>query len=251
MLADGFKFEGFLCKLQAINSGLLSQNLFEVSFRRAGRSDVEVFYQVVEDILGDEGRQCRAEVNILDAQGEEGQEDADSFLFVPREDEGQGQIVDAAVEGFCQSDSYLDSAVCVVALAHIHDARQAADSAEVEVVEAVFAASQGEDDRISRGLFNEFRVVVTARTSAVATADEEEVFDSAGFDSVDDFVSNGEDRAMTKASRNGAAAVDAGEMLVFCIAAEFQGFFDDRREVFVFADLSYAVKGTVVGTGVP
>lgn len=32
-------------------------------------------------------------------------------------------------------------------------------------------------------------------------------------------------------------------MLVFCIAAEFQGFFDDRREVFVFADMSYAVKG--------
>ena len=69
------------------------------------------------------------------------------------------------------------------------------------------------------------------------------MFDSAGFDSVDDFVSNGKDRAMAKASRNGAAAIDAGEVLVFCIAAEFQGFFDDRCEVFVFADMSYAVKG--------
>ena len=137
----------------------------------------------------------------------------------------------------------MDSAVCVVALAHIHDARQAADGAEVEVVEAVFAAGQGQDDCIGRGLLNEVGVVVTARASAVAAADEEEVFDGAGFDSVDNFVSNGQNRAVAEARRNRRAAVDAREVLFFLVAAEFQGFFDDRREVFVFADMGYAVKG--------
>ena len=47
---------------------------------------------------------------------------------------------------------------------------------------------------------------------------------------------------MAEARRNRAATVDAGKVLIFCIAAEFQGFFDDRREVFIFADVGYAVK---------
>ena len=60
------------------------------------------------------------------------------------------------------------------------------------------------------------------------------MFDGAGFDSVDDFVGNGENRTVAEARRNRRTAVDAGEVLFFFIAAEFQGFFDDRREVFVF-----------------
>ena len=69
------------------------------------------------------------------------------------------------------------------------------------------------------------------------------MFDGAGFDSVDNFVSNGQNRAVAEARRNRRAAVDAREVLFFLVAAEFQGFFDDRREVFVFADMGYAVKG--------
>lgn len=50
------------------------------------------------------------------------------------------------------------------------------------------------------------------------------MFDSASFDSIDDFVSYGENGTMTETCRYRAAAVDAGEVLVFAVAAEFQRF---------------------------
>jgi hypothetical protein len=63
------------------------------------------------------------------------------------------------------------------------------------------------------------------------------VADGTSFDSVDDFVGNGENRTMSETSRDGRTAVDAREMFVFSIAAEFQGFFDDRREVLCLSSI--------------
>lgn len=114
---------------------------------------------------------------------------------------------------------------------------------DVEVVEAVFAASQREDNRIGRSLFNEIGVVVTARTSAVATADEEEVLNGTGFYSVDDFICYRENRAVTETSHDFMTAIDTGEVLIFGITTEFESFFDDWCEILVFADVNDAREG--------
>ena len=71
---------------------------------------------------------------------EQGQENADCFLFVPGEDHAQWEFVYAAVEGFGKCNSYFDGAVGIVALAHVHDSRESADGSEVEVVKSVFSA---------------------------------------------------------------------------------------------------------------
>ena len=73
-------------------------------------------------------------------------------------------------------------AVGVVALAHVQNARDAADLAEIQVVEAVFAAGQGQDQRVHGRLFDELRVVIAPGVRAVAAAHQKDVLDRAAFD---------------------------------------------------------------------
>ena len=171
---------------------------------------------------------------------QQGQEDADGFLFVPGQDEGQGQVVDAAAEGFRQGRGDADGAVGVVALADIHEAREACHRAQVEVIEAVLAAGQCQDDGVGRRLFHEVRVVAAARFGAVAASDEEKVPDLPRLDGRHDVPGMVQHKMVAEACRDLRAAVDAGPCLVFRVAAQFQGLFDDRREILVRAGLAAA-----------
>ena len=94
----------------------------------------------------------------------------------------QRQVVDPAVEGAGQGHRHLDGAVGVVALADVEEARDAADIAQVQFVEAELAAGQGQDHRVLGGLLGKLGVVVASRLGAVAAADQEEVLDGAGLD---------------------------------------------------------------------
>ena len=105
----------------------LSQNLLQILLRRADRMDIIILYQEVQYIRRYEGRKRRPQVNIFNAQMQQGQQDADGFLLVPGEHQGQRQVIDAAVKGFGQGYGYHDGAVSVVALSHIHNPGQAAD----------------------------------------------------------------------------------------------------------------------------
>ena len=118
----------------------------------------------------------------------------------------------------------LDGRVGVVALADVQKSRDAADVAELELVEAVLAAGQGQDDAVLGYLLGKFGVVVAARFGAVAAADQEEVLDRAGLDRLDDLVGH---------AQHGIVA-EAGQDLLargFREAGEFQGLVDDRGEV--------------------
>lgn len=86
-----------------------------------------------------------------------------------------GQIVDAALERVGQRQRHLDGGIGIVALPHVQKARERPDLAEILVEEAELAARQREDERILRGLFHKFGVVVAARLRAVAAAHEEDV----------------------------------------------------------------------------
>lgn len=63
-------------------------------------------------------------------------------MLIPREDEGEGKVVDCAVERFAEREGDFNGAVRVVALAAVQNAREAVDLAEVEVVDAVLAAGE-------------------------------------------------------------------------------------------------------------
>ena len=165
------------------------------------------------------------------------QQDADGLLLVPRQHHRQRQVVHAALECVGEGNGNLDGTVGVIALAHVHQARQAANCAQVEVVEAVLAARERQHDRVvGRGL-DEVGVVVAARTCAIATGDQEEMLDGALLDRVDDRVGDREHRALREAGRHGRAAIDASEVLGLGIAAQLEGLLDDRREILVGADV--------------
>ena len=61
--------------------------------------------------------------------------------------------------------------------------------------------------------------------------------DGAGLYAVDHLTGHGQNGVSGKAGRDGFAAVDAGEVLVFGIAAERDGLFNNGGEVFLFADM--------------
>ena len=92
----------------------------------------------------------------------------------------------------------LNGAVGVVALSDVHQARQAADRAEVKVVEAVFAAGQRQHYGIGGRLLDKFRVVIAAGTCAVAAADQEEMPDRAGLHSLNDLIRHAQHRAVAQ-----------------------------------------------------
>ncbi len=93
----------------------------------------------------------------------------------------------------------MDGAVGIVALADVEQARNAANVAEVELVEAVLAASQGKDHAVLRDFFGELGVVITARLGSVTAADQEKVLDVAALDRFDNLVGYAENRVVAKA----------------------------------------------------
>ena len=189
---------------------LCAEDLLHVIVDVGGRTDAELLDKDIQYVGRDESRQCRSEVDVLDTERQQGQQDADRFLLIPGEDQGQRQVVDGAVESASQGDGDLDRRVGVVALAHVHDARERTDLAEVQVVETELAAGQGQDEGVLRGLLDEIGVVVAAGLGAVAAADEEDVLEGAGFDGVDDLAGSTEDGGMAEAGQQLGAAVDAG-----------------------------------------
>ena len=88
-----------------------------------------------------------------------------------------------------QSQSNLDGTVGIVALSHVEYSWNPVNFAEVEIVETVFAAGEGEDKGVHRSLFYEFGVIVASRMRAVAAANEENVFDMTSLDCIYDLSS--------------------------------------------------------------
>ena len=113
----------------------LQQHL-QILLRGGDGSNAEILYKVVQHIGRNERRQRGAKANILDSQIQQRQQNAHCLLLIPRKNHGQGQIVHAAAERLRQGQRDFDSSVSVVALAHVHEPRQAANGTEVKVVEA-------------------------------------------------------------------------------------------------------------------
>ena len=117
-----------------------SQNRIQVLLRIGGRVQIVGLHQCFDHGFRQKRRQRRSKVNILHAERKQRQQDAHRLLLVPREHERERQVVDRAAERIRQCKRNLDGAVRIIALAHIQNARQAADFAQIEVIEAVFAA---------------------------------------------------------------------------------------------------------------
>ena len=73
------------------------------------------------------------------------------------------------------ASAILTSSVSIIALAHIHEPRQAANGPEVKVVEAVFAAGQRQHYGVGGCLLDKLSIVVPSGGGTVTAADQEKV----------------------------------------------------------------------------
>jgi hypothetical protein len=79
---------------------------------------------------------------------EQSQQDADRFLLIPGDDQGEGELIYPHFECGGKGIGDLDSRIGVIALSGIQQARDAADIAELLVKKAVFATGEGQNDAV-------------------------------------------------------------------------------------------------------
>ena len=85
-------------------------------------------------------------MDIFNSQCQQSEQDADRFLLIPGKHHGQRKIIYAALKRICQGEGNLNGRIGVVALADVQQAGQPGYCAKIQLVEAIFAAGQGEDD---------------------------------------------------------------------------------------------------------
>ncbi len=96
-------------------------------------------------------------------------------MFEPGEHQRQRQIVYATAQFFRQRYRENNRRVGIVTLTGVNQTRQAFDIAEIQFVEAVFTAREGQNQAVVRYAGSEIGEVVTFAARAVAAADEEDV----------------------------------------------------------------------------
>ena len=130
---------------------------------------------------------------------------AHGFLFIPRKNHGQGKIIHPALKGIGQSHRNLNRGIGVIALANIQKPRNPADISQFFVKEPEFAAGKGQHHAILRHFFHKFRVIISSRLGAVASAHQEKMTDGFVLDRFDHRAGNAHDRISGKPDHYGLA----------------------------------------------
>jgi hypothetical protein len=157
----------------------------QVLLSSLNRQDVVVIHQHLQHRRCDERRQAGTEANVPDSQVQQRQQNRHRLLLIPGEHQRKRQVVHPAAERIRQRHGDLDGRVGIVALADVQQARQARHRAEIQLIEAVLAAGQRQNDGVSWRRLRELGVVVAARLGAVAAADQEEMADRAALHAFD------------------------------------------------------------------
>ena len=206
--------------------------------------DLIIFHQDLQHSGRQERRQRWPEIDVFDAEVEQREQDADCFLFIPGQHQRERKIIDPAAKRICESDGDFDRAVRVIALSHIHDTGQSPYSAEVEIVETILSAGEGEHSRIGGSLFYKLCIIAASPAGTVASSDQEDVAQGAALYRVDDLIRYGQNSIVAESCRDFRPSVDPREFLIFRISAQFQSLFDDRREIFLFTDVEASRTGS-------
>mmetsp|Transcript_25898 Transcript_25898/g.53826 ORF Transcript_25898/g.53826 Transcript_25898/m.53826 type:complete len:235 (+) Transcript_25898:374-1078(+) len=116
-----------------------------------------------------------------------------------------------ALQGLRQLRRDDHGAIGVVALPYIQQARQASQGAQIQVVQAELAAAQGQNDGILGSVVGQIGEVAAGGFRAIATSDDEDVFQSAALDGRHDLICNAQHCSVSKANlqllpRNESAA---------------------------------------------
>ena len=220
-----------------------SQNRIQVLLRIGGRVQIVGLHQCFDHGFRQKRRQRRSKVNILHAERKQRQQDAHRLLLVPGQHKRERQVVDRAAERIRQCKRNLDGAVRIVALAHIQNARQAADFAQIEVIEAVFAARKRQNQRIHRRGFDKLGVVISARMRAVTAADQKDMPHLAALDERDDLLRVSQHRAVCKARHQHMPAVNAAHAVVVLVPAERERLLKKQAKEKALKELLDQLKG--------
>ena len=163
-------------------------------------------------------------------QVKKSEQDDMGLLLVPGEHHGQRQLIDPAFEGLGQTQRNADRRIGIVALPHIQEPWNAADVAELQPVEPVLAAGQGQYHAILGNLLRQICEIVATRFCPIATADEEKTADGPLFHRIHNCAGNLEDRLVTEADQDFLARI-LGQV------GQRQGLFNHRRKVIPFKTL--------------
>ena len=96
----------------------------QVFFRCLDCHEIELLVEQIEHRGRQEGRQRGTDPDIANSQMEQREQDSDSLLLIPGDDQRKRQIVDAALEGLGQRERNLQRGVGIVALADVEQARK-------------------------------------------------------------------------------------------------------------------------------
>ncbi len=122
-------------------------------------------------------------------------------------------------------------------MSHVHHTWESGDGPEVQIVEPVLAAGEGEHHGIGWGGFHELPEVSATRLGTVASSDQEEVVDLSGSHGFDHLVGDGDHEPVSESGGEGA-----GSGGTLAEAPEFQGLVNHRCEVAI---------SDVGGAGIP
>ena len=138
-------------------------------------------------------------MDVLHAKVEQGKQNDDRLLLIPRDIVYHGQLVHIIeTEHFLQLQCDEGERVGIVALSRIEHARNAADIAEILLDVLVLCAARRQDHRILRQCLSEVRIVLTRFHTAVAARHHDELLDRAAPHCLDDLVRHGKDLLMGK-----------------------------------------------------
>ena len=136
-------------------------------------------------------------MDVLHAEVEQGKENDDGLLLVPRDIVGNRKIVDVIqAEHLFELQRDQCKRVGIVALAGIEYARDAADIAEILLDILILRTACRKDDRIVRQLLCEFAIVVARLHAAVTAAHYDKLLDRTTLHGLNDLIRNGKDLLM-------------------------------------------------------
>ena len=222
-----------------MRSGVVAEKQLHVILNRSNAGDSEVLHENLGHIGAEEGGQSGAQVDVLDAQIQQGQQTMTAFV-VPGDVVDNGQVVDVVqAENFLELQGDNRQGVGVVALTGVQHAGNAADVAQRKLVIFILGAAGGEDDRVLRQSLGKLGVVFTALGPAVTAGHDHKLPDGAALDGIHHLVSQSEDLLVGEAADDlsGLDLRGSGALL---------GVLDNGGEVLLLADLA----GDVLAAGI-
>src|SRR5699024_1718403 len=138
----------------------LAEEETDIVLHGGDAGDAEGVHQYLGHIGAEESGQGGAQMDVLNAEIQQGQQHDDGLLLIPGDVVDDGQVVDVIQsKDFLEFQSDDGQRVGVIALTGVQNTGNAANVAEIQLVVLVFGAAGGEDHGVLGQRLGKLRVV--------------------------------------------------------------------------------------------